>query len=513
MAATQTVSQFPQTHNSAVARHGVLVLFGYGIQVRVDGGHLVAEDGIGPERRYFRFPRVGHGLSRLVVIGSDGVVSLAALRWLADQDAAFVMLDRDGCVLVTTGPVRPSDARLRRAQGLAPQNGTALDITRELLGRKLDGQKQVARKKLLDAKTGDLIAQFREKVREAENIDAIRYLESQGAAAYWAAWRNLPINFPKSDLPRVPDHWRKFDTRKSPLSGSPRLATNPANAMLNYLYAVLESETRLAVSALGLDPGLGFWHVDTPNRDSLACDLMEPVRPHVDAYLLDWITRQPLKRSWFFEQRDGNCRLMNTLAIDLADTARIWGRSIAPIAEWVAQSLWNGLQGKGSRPGRKLSTPLTQRRRTEGRGNEFTPYETPAPRLNKICPGCGAQTRLGRHCSKCGREISKEKLIEIAKSGRIAALRPEARRKHSETHRRHLAERRAWLSVQDKWPDETTYIRDIQPRLAGVTISLISMTLGVCESYAADIRAGRYRPHARHWKKLAELVKVVPPIS
>ena len=107
----------------------------------------------------------------------------------------------------------------------------------------------------------------------------------------------------KADLPRVPAHWRTFNTRKSLLSGSQRLAANPANAILNYLYAVLESETRLAVAALGLDPGLGFWHVDTPARDSLACDLMEPVRPRVDAFLLDWITREPLKRAWFFEQQ------------------------------------------------------------------------------------------------------------------------------------------------------------------------------------------------------------------
>jgi CRISPR/Cas system-associated endonuclease Cas1 len=33
--------------------------------------------------------------------------------------------------------------------------------------------------------------------------------------------------------------------------------------MLNYLYAVLESEARLAASALGLDPGLGVMHADT----------------------------------------------------------------------------------------------------------------------------------------------------------------------------------------------------------------------------------------------------------
>ena len=98
MVARKTVSQSAQSLNSA-PRHGVLTLVGYGIQVRVDRGHLVVQDGIGAERRRFRLARVGHGLNRLVVIGSDGVISLAALRWLADQDASFVLLERDGKVL------------------------------------------------------------------------------------------------------------------------------------------------------------------------------------------------------------------------------------------------------------------------------------------------------------------------------------------------------------------------------------------------------------------------------
>src|SRR5207302_784177 len=213
----------------------------------VDRGHLLVEDGMGSERRRYRLPRVGHGLKRLVVIGSDGMVSLAALRWLADQKAAFVMLERDGNVLATTGPVRPSDARLRRAQAMALDSGAALQIARELIGQKLAGQEQVARNKLLDTTTAKAIAQFRTEVATADTISMIRLLESQGAAAYWAAWRTLPINFPKNDMAHVPEHWRTFGTRKSLLSGSPRLATNPPNAMLNYLYALLESETRLAV--------------------------------------------------------------------------------------------------------------------------------------------------------------------------------------------------------------------------------------------------------------------------
>src|SRR5438128_3900211 len=153
MAATQTVSQFLQSHNSLAPRHGVITLFGYGIHVRVDRGHLLVEDGIGEERRRFRFARVAHGLNRLVVIGSDGMVSLAALRWLADQGAAFVMLERDGSVLATTGPVRPSDVKLRRAQALAAQSGADLQIARELISRKLVGQDAVAREMLRDSIT------------------------------------------------------------------------------------------------------------------------------------------------------------------------------------------------------------------------------------------------------------------------------------------------------------------------------------------------------------------------
>src|SRR6202521_99681 len=140
MAASATVSQLPQSRNLLTPRHGVITLYGYGITVCVDRGHLVLKDGIGSDRHEARLPRVGHGLRRLVVIGSDGLVSLAALRWLADQDASFIMLERDGSVLATTGPVRPSDAKLRRAQALAHSSGAALRITRELISRKLTGQ-------------------------------------------------------------------------------------------------------------------------------------------------------------------------------------------------------------------------------------------------------------------------------------------------------------------------------------------------------------------------------------
>jgi CRISPR-associated endonuclease Cas1 len=283
-----------------VPREGVLTLFGYGIRVHVERGHLFIEDGVGHERRHGRFPRVGHGLKRLVVIGSDGIVSFAALRWLADQKAAFVMLERDGSVLATTGPVSPSDARLRRAQALAHQSGIALSVAKELIRQKLIGQEQQVTKYFHNESAAHAIVSARSSLERAQSSDEIRLCESQAARAYWSAWHHLTVQFPKGDLKRIPDHWQTFGSRISPLTASPRLAVNPPNAMLNYLYAVLESEARLALAALGLDPGIGVLHNDLRTRDSLASDLMEPIRPKVDAFLLERLSQVPtsIERSY-----------------------------------------------------------------------------------------------------------------------------------------------------------------------------------------------------------------------
>jgi CRISPR-associated endonuclease Cas1 len=453
---------------------------------------------------------MGHRLQRLVIVGAHGFISLSAVRWLESQGASLSFLERDGRVLVTTGPVRPSDVRLRRAQALAHASGAAVRIARELVRQKIIGQANVARYKLLDIVTADAVDGFATGLPRAETIPAIRMIEAQAASKYFSAWRTLPINFPKKELPKIPEHWRTFGTRISPLTGSPRLAVTPACAMMNYLYALLESEASLAARALGLDAAMGVFHVDQPNRDSLACDLMEPVRPLVDSYLVDWLTTQPLRREWFFEQRNGNARLMAPLAERLSETASMWARAVAPVAEWVAQALWS--QGRKPSSEQTLPTRLTQRRRSEGRGKEFIVKATLAPRPPKVCSGCGATTREGGLCQTCGRKVSKEKLIELAKRGRIVAQSQPSQAKRSVSQTKHEAAKRAWRSLsKPAWPDEKTYMSEIQPRLASVTIADIAAMLGVSESYAADIRSGRRRPHPRHWQALAELVGVSNP--
>ncbi len=511
MAATENVRQRPLSHNPTellVPRHGVVTLFGYGIQVRVDGGHLVLHDGIGPDRRYARLPRVGHGLKRLVVIGSDGMVSLAALRWLADQDASFVMLERNGKVLAVTGPVRPSDAKLRRAQALANSSGAALRISRELISQKLAAQERVARHKLLDSTTADAISRFRTELPSADSITTIRLIESQAARVYWSAWSTLPINFPKNNLKRVPEHWLSFAARVSSLTGSPQRACNPPNAILNFLYSLLEAEARLAASAMGLDPGFGVLHVDTTARDSLACDLMEPIRPQVDAYLLDWITRQPLRREWFFEQPDGNCRLMGSFALHLSETAAIWRRAVAPVAEWVARAFWSTIR----KPDTPFATRLTQNNKREAKCAPAQSPLTKVPRQQNVCAGCGKPVaHASTRCGTCATEVSRERMLEVAHQGRIASKSGESRARVSATQRRQQTARWNWNpSSQPDWLTDEVYVKEVQPLLRNSSLSKIASSIGVSLMYASDIRRGRRRPHPRHWQALAELVRVSP---
>lgn len=505
MAANETVNQFPSIRKSSINRTGVVLLSGFSIKVRVHSGHLELEDGVGLERRRIRLARVGHGLKRLVCIGSDGFVSLSALRWLADQEVAFTMLERSGKVLFVTGPVRSSDAKLRRAQALAHSSGAALRISRELIRQKLVAQERVARLKLLDSRTADEIARFKDELPRADCINSIRLIESQAARAYWSAWGTLPINFPKNQLPRLPVHWLSFGMRVSPLTGSPRLACNPPNCILNFLYALLESEARLAAAALGLDPGLGVLHVDTTARDSLACDIMEPVRAQIDSYLVDLITREYLNRSWFIEERDGNCRITAEFVSRLAQTAPMWSRAVAPVAEWVAREFWKTIR----RPDIPFATRLTQSNKREAKGGPPVPPPIRPTRQEHICPECGKPIQpKSTKCASCAVGNATKNMLNAARIGRHTANGPEAQAKRAVTNRKNALAQHAWKpSEQPAWLTEKFYSEKIQPLLALQSASAIAGKISVSRWYAGRIREG-YRPHRRHWHSLCQLAAI-----
>ena len=344
---------------------GILVLSGYGLQIRVWRGRLRVEDGFGRQRRTLLVHRATGGLVRLVVLGHTGSVSLEAIRWLADIGAAYLQIDADGRVLAAFGRQGTDRPALRRAQALAIHCSVGLETARDLIAEKLQGQRDTLRHLRRHVPTDGAMADIDaalERLADVRDIDTVRLAEAHGAAAYWQAWSALPVRYARRDADRIPLHWRTFGSRSSPLTGGPRLAANPANALLNYLYAILEGEAAIAARIVGLDPGLGVLHADQDRRDSLAADLMEPIRPLVDRYVLELLTSRTFAARDFFETRQGVCRVVAPLTHELGETATEWGKLIGRVAEDVARAL-----DSEARTGAALPTPISGRRPSAAR--------------------------------------------------------------------------------------------------------------------------------------------------
>lgn len=479
--------------DSLSPKAGVCVADGYGIKVYVSRRHLVVSDGIGRHRRERRFARATAGIKRVVVLGHEGFVSLEALRWMADLGIGFIQIDRDGKLIAASAPPGNDDARLRRSQALASNKKGGLKLARWILELKLQGQHDLL------ARLGAVKAQEAIKVslRGLKLMDSTDDLmstpEARAAAAYWEAWASLPIQFVRADAGRVPEHWKVFGPRRSPISGSPRLASNPANAVLNYLYRLLEAETHLAIIAVGLDPGLGFFHTDKRGRDSLVMDLMEACRPQVDAYSLRLFESHYFRASDFHETRKGVCRVLSPLTHQLAETSVMWARAAAPVMETVARMLGKPRRFRQERP----PTPLTGANRSRGRdgirrGERKGVSAREAPKVRR-CRQCGKEVRspTRRYCDGC---------LESQPEGDTALKRAAASVRVQEG----LAK---WREQELDAGDPSQFRREVQPHLRRWPLARLMEATGLSEAYCSRIRRGEVVPHPRHWRSLKTLVQ------
>ncbi len=88
-----------------------------------------------------------------------------------------------------------------------------------------------------------------------------------------------------------------------------RSAAHPVNAILNYAYAVLQSQVQIKARADGYDPMLGIMHYDRDGAPAFVFDLMEPERPKVDRAVLAFLKSEALHSADFTLREDGVVRL------------------------------------------------------------------------------------------------------------------------------------------------------------------------------------------------------------
>jgi CRISPR-associated endonuclease Cas1 len=498
----------PSTSSLDPPADGLVFLCGHAASLRVHRGHLVARSGSGSRAVEARFARGSRQrVRRVVLYGKGGYVTVEALAWLHGVGASLVCLDTSGRILASSGLPGPDQPALRRAQALATESDSALVVARYLLGEKLGGQSGVA-KSIPAPEARSVIDLSLTRLEEAATLRESLAAEANAAIAYWRAWESVSVSFARADVEHLPSHWLTAGERHSPLSSGPRLAVTPVGAIFNYLYALAEFECRIALIAIGLDPGIGWFHRDAPYRDSAALDLMEAVRPDIDAYVFDLARTRTFARKEFFELPNGQVRIARSLARLLAESSLSrWQRAIAGVAEELAR-----LVASSAKSHVHTRTRLTQADRKRGRKRAGSNGRQ-VPNACRLC-GLILERSDRKVCDDCIPVMKAEKAAKLASAGRVALAKArsqvddpsqteEARRKRSEKSRQTSLAIRAW--EREHGPtDPDIYRRDILPAIQAMTVPALVRVTGLSRYYCWEVREGRKMLHARFWERLSE---------
>ena len=181
---------------------------------------------------------------------------------------------------------------------------------------------------------------------------------------------------------------------------------------------------------------------------------------------------------------------------------------MAPIAEWIAQPLWNSHR-ESLKAVQHLPTRLTHRRRIEGRGNDFEVKASAAPHRSKICGICAAEGVKNRYCRSCAVDASRGLVAQFTPPGYAMPKSSKTKALLSKVLSNHAVAYTWWEpSSLPSWLTEECFAQKIQPLLRAKKVREIAAAIQVSKLYAGLIRSGRRRPHPRHWQMLAKLVGV-----
>jgi CRISPR-associated protein Cas1 len=84
---------------------------------------------------------------------------------------------------------------------------------------------------------------------------------------------------------------------------------DPVNVCLSIGYTLAHAEALRIAARHGFDPMLGVFHDIAPGRESLACDLVEPARPHVDGFVHHLFAERILRPEDFSGRGESGCAL------------------------------------------------------------------------------------------------------------------------------------------------------------------------------------------------------------
>jgi len=258
----------------------------------------------------------GDGKSRRVPMESlDAVVLLGQAQVTSQAMAACVRqgipitsLGRNGRVRFQVRGGTNGNVHLRTAQLQATlEESHKLELAKSFVAGKLQNARRAVMRWSWDAESGtrSMLVRRAEHIGDrltalatARDTDHVRGFEGEGARQYFRAMSAV-----------LDRHGLGFVSRNR------RPPRDVPNALLSFVYSLVTSEVAGALTAVGLDPQIGYLHEQRPGRPALALDVLEELRTgHADRFVVRSLTRHEISVE-DFEGRPGG-------AVHLTDDGR-----------------------------------------------------------------------------------------------------------------------------------------------------------------------------------------------
>ncbi len=182
-----------------------LILSGHGVHLRVDKATLHIRNGFThypQDQETFRFFRGDLNLpTRIIMLDGSGGISFDVLAWLSEQGVTLIQLDWHGDVVTVIGGAGYAGDAAKVRWQIETQNDERkrLAFATDLIHQKISASVRTIKTALplspsceraVEKLEGDLADL---KDRPPADIAVLRGIEGRASAAYFAAWKGLPL--------------------------------------------------------------------------------------------------------------------------------------------------------------------------------------------------------------------------------------------------------------------------------------------------------------------------------
>jgi len=229
-----------------------------------------------------------------IIITGNALISTSAISLCLEREIQLVIAIRSGEPLGRFWASTPGKAtEIRRKQYLNQNTKLAFDISKEIVTIKLNEQKKL----LTDLKNNrteenPIITNSIKTIgKTLESLNQLKYstkfkqsllgLEGFAASEYF-----------KAISVALPEKYAFNERTRNP-------ATDPFNAVLNYLYGFGYATVEKVIIVCGLDPNAGIYHQDSYGKPTLSFDLIELSRPKLDRLAVKVFSKKIASDDWF----------------------------------------------------------------------------------------------------------------------------------------------------------------------------------------------------------------------